>query len=119
MLTCRRGFADVDDALFDTDQIPLTSRDIRTVGELLHDVDYTARHLLMDVAGDDAGPLLRGWPDLVAAAASLWSSAARAGAPAPTSAINPSPACSAHDATSQELAQQQGLATGEARPIGA
>jgi hypothetical protein len=70
----RRGFADVDDALFDTTQIPLTSRDIRTVGELLHDVDHTARHLLMDVAGDDAGRLLRGWPDLVTAAASLWSS---------------------------------------------
>ena len=70
----RRGFADVDDALFDTTQIPLTSRDIRTVGELLHDVDHTARHLLMDVAGDDAGRLLHGWPDLVTAAASLWSS---------------------------------------------
>ncbi len=70
----RRGFADVDDALFDTTQIPLTSRDIRTVGELLHDVDHTARHLLMDVAGDDAGRLLHGWPDLVRAAASLWSS---------------------------------------------
>jgi len=69
-----RGFADVDDALFDTTQIPLTSRDIRTVGELLHDVDHTARHLLMDVAGDDAGRLLHGWPDLVTAAASLWSS---------------------------------------------
>lgn len=69
----RRGFADVDDALFDTTQIPLTSRDIRTVGELLHDVDHTARHLLMDVAGDDAGRLLHGWPDLVTAAASLWS----------------------------------------------
>ena len=70
----RRGFADVDDALFDTTRIPLTSRDIRTVGELLHDVDHTARHLLMDVAGDDAGRLLNGWPDLVTAAASLWSS---------------------------------------------
>ncbi|WP_036491706.1 hypothetical protein, partial [Nocardioides sp. CF8] len=70
----RRGFADVDDALFDTTQIPLTSRDIRTVGELLHDVDHTARHLLMDVAGDDAGRLLHGWPDLVTAASSLWSS---------------------------------------------
>lgn len=70
----RRGFVDVDDALFDTTQIPLTSRDIRTVGELLHDVDHTARHLLMDVAGDDAGQLLHGWPDLVTAAASLWSS---------------------------------------------
>ena len=70
----RRGFADVDDALFDTTQIPLTSRDIRTVGELMHDVDHTARHLLMDVAGDDASRLLHGWPDLVTAAASLWSS---------------------------------------------
>ena len=70
----QRGFADVDDALFDTTQVPLTSRDIRTVGELLHDVDHTARHLLMDVAGDDAGRLLHGWPDLVATAASLWSS---------------------------------------------
>lgn len=69
-----RNFADLDDALFDATKVPLTTRDIRTVGELLHDVDHTARRLLMDVAGDDAGRLLHAWPDLVAAAASLWGS---------------------------------------------
>ena len=58
----QRGFANVDDALFDTTQIPLTSRDNRTVGELLHDGDHTARHLLMDVTGDDAGPEGAGTP---------------------------------------------------------
>lgn len=69
-----RDFADVDDALFGATEVPLTTRDIRTVGELLHDVDYTARRLLMDVAGEDAGRLLHAWPGLVTAAASLWSS---------------------------------------------
>ncbi|WP_067429117.1 hypothetical protein [Nocardioides jensenii] len=67
-------FADVDDALFDTTRIPRTSRDIRTVGELLHDVDHSARQLLLDVTGDDAGRLLHAWPGLVTAAASLWNS---------------------------------------------
>ena len=70
----RRSYADVDDALFDTARIPLTTRDIRTVGELLFDVDHMARQLLMDVAGDDAGPLLHGWPGVVTAAANLWTS---------------------------------------------
>lgn len=69
-----RDFADVDDALFDATEVPLTTRDIRTVGELLHDVDDTARRLLMDVAGEDAGRLLHAWPDLVTAAASVWNS---------------------------------------------
>ncbi|WP_157537478.1 hypothetical protein [Nocardioides sp. Root190] len=69
-----RDFADVDDALFDATEVPLTTRDIRTVGELLHDVDDTARRLLMDVAGEDAGRLLQAWPGLVTAAASVWSS---------------------------------------------
>ena len=68
----RRAYADVDDALFDTVRIPLTARDIRTVGELLFDVDHSARQLLIDVSSDDAGRLLHGWPALVAAADDLW-----------------------------------------------
>jgi len=68
----RRAYADIDDALFDTTRIPLTSADIRTVGELLFDVDHLARQLLMDVEGDDAARLLHGWPGVVTAAAKLW-----------------------------------------------
>jgi hypothetical protein len=66
------AYAEIDEELFDVDQIPLTSRDVRSVGEMLFDVDHLARQLLMDVAGDDAGPLLRGWPTMVAAAEDLW-----------------------------------------------
>lgn len=70
----RRAYADVDDGLFDTTRIPMTTRDVRTVGELLFDVDHIARQLLMDVAGDDAGRLLHGWPIVVSAAADMWGS---------------------------------------------
>ena len=52
----------------------MTSRDVRSVGEMLFDVDYLARQLLMDVEGDDAGTLLRSWPTMVAAAEELWAS---------------------------------------------
>ncbi len=68
----RPAYAEIDEELFDVDQIPRTSRDLRSVGEMLFDVDYLGRQLLMDVAGDDAGPLLRGWPTVVAAAEDLW-----------------------------------------------
>jgi hypothetical protein len=60
------------EALFDVDQIPFAARDVRSVGEMLFDVDCLARQLLMDVTGDDAAWLLRGWPFLVAAAKELW-----------------------------------------------
>ncbi|MGK2876119.1 MAG: hypothetical protein ACSLEW_10855 [Nocardioides sp.] len=70
----RLAYADIDEELFDVDQIPVTSRDVRSVGEMLFDVDYLARQLLMDVAGDDAGTLLRSWPTMVAAAEDLWAS---------------------------------------------
>ncbi len=70
----RLAYADIDEELFDVDQIPMTSRDVRTVGEMLFDVDYLARQLLMDVDGDDAGTLLRSWPTIVAAAEDLWAS---------------------------------------------
>lgn len=70
----RLAYADIDDELFDVDQIPVTSRDVRSVGEMLLDVDYLARQLLMDVDGDDAGTLLRSWPTMVAAAEDLWAS---------------------------------------------
>jgi hypothetical protein len=65
-------YAADDDALFDSGQIVDTCKDTRTVGEMLHDADHLARQLLMDVAGDDAGPLLRAWPALVDAGSHLW-----------------------------------------------
>ena len=52
----------------------MTSRDIRSVGEMLYDVDYMARQMLMDVDGDAADTLLRSWPKMVAAAEDLWAS---------------------------------------------
>jgi hypothetical protein len=70
----RLAYADIDEELFDVDQIPMISRDVRSVGEMLFDVDYLARQLLMDVGGDDAGTLLRSWPRMVAAAKDLWAS---------------------------------------------
>jgi hypothetical protein len=63
-----------DDALFDAGRIVDTCKDTRTVGEMLHDTDHLARHLLMDVSGDDAGSLLRSWPTLVDASSQLWES---------------------------------------------
>jgi hypothetical protein len=63
----------VDEALFDDDAIVATTRDARSVGEMLFDFDYLARQLLMDVDGDDAAQLLRSWPEIVAAAADVWS----------------------------------------------
>lgn len=70
----RLAYADIDEELFDVDQIPMSARDVRSVGEMLFDVDYLARQLLMDVGGDDAGTLLRSWPTMVAAAKDLWAS---------------------------------------------
>ena len=70
----RLAYAEIDDALFGVDQILVTSRDVRSVGEMLFDVDYLARQLLMDVDGDAAGTLLRSWPTMVAAAEDLWAS---------------------------------------------
>ncbi|MDP3891967.1 hypothetical protein, partial [Nocardioides sp.] len=68
------AYADFDEELFDVDQIPMTTREGRSVGEMLFDVDYLARQLLMDVGGDDVGALLRSWPEMVAASADLWAS---------------------------------------------
>lgn len=70
----RLAYADIDQELFDVDQIPMTTRDVRSIGEMLFDVDYLARQLLIDVDGDDAGTLLRSWPTMVAAAEDLWAS---------------------------------------------
>lgn len=70
----RPAYADFDDELFGMHQVPMTTRDVRSVGEMLFDVDCLARQLLMDVSGDDAGTLLRSWPTMVAAAADLWAS---------------------------------------------
>lgn len=70
----RLAYADLDEELFDVNQVPMTSHDVRSVGEMLVDVDYLARQLLMDVGGDDASTLLRSWPTMVAAAEDLWAS---------------------------------------------
>ena len=70
----RLTYADFDEELFGMDQVAMTTRDLRSVGEMLFDVDNMARQLLMDVSGDDAGTLLRSWPTMVAAAADLWAS---------------------------------------------
>ena len=65
-------FSATDEELFDAERIVHTCKDTRTVGEMLHDADHLARQLLMDVTGDDAGPLLRSWPTLVDAGSRLW-----------------------------------------------
>lgn len=61
-----------NDGLFDVDRIVHTCRDVRSVGEMLHDADHLARGLLMDVDGEDAASLLRTWPSVVDAGASVW-----------------------------------------------
>lgn len=73
------AFAAVEAELFDADAIPFTSGDIRTVDEMLADVDHQARLLLLDIDGDSAGGLVRGWPALVTAASELWVALPRAG----------------------------------------
>lgn len=70
-------FAAAEAELFDLDAIPFTTGDIRTVGEMLADVDHQARLLLLDVDGDNAGSLVRGWPALVTAASDLWTALPR------------------------------------------
>lgn len=70
-------FAAVEAELFDVDAIPFTTGDSRTVGEMLADVDHQARLLLLDVDGDSAGSLVRGWPTLVTAASELWTALPR------------------------------------------
>lgn len=67
-----RAYAVVDVPLFDAAHVPPSTRDQRSVGERLFDVDYLARQLLMDVTGDHAAGLVRGWPAVVRAADQLW-----------------------------------------------
>ena len=73
------AFAAVEAELFDADAVPFATGDIRTVGEMLADVDHQARLLLLDVDGDHAGGLVRGWPALVTAASELWAALPRTG----------------------------------------
>src|SRR5450759_5207197 len=47
-------------------------QDQRSVGELLLDADFTTRHVLMDVTGQDAPAMLRTWGEVVQSAAELW-----------------------------------------------
>ena len=65
-------YSAADDELFDAGRSVDTYKDTRTVGEMLRDADHLARQLLIDVTGDDAGPLLRSWPALVKAGSQLW-----------------------------------------------
>lgn len=65
-------YARHDDELLDAGRLVHNGKETRAVGEMLHDADHLARHLLMDVSGEDAGPLLRSWPALVDAASQLW-----------------------------------------------
>jgi hypothetical protein len=65
-------YASHDDELVDAGRIVHTRKDTRAVGEMLHDADHLARRLLMEISGDDAGPLLRSWPPLVDAGSQLW-----------------------------------------------
>lgn len=58
--------------LFDPDTLTTTHCDVRTVGEMLEDLEHRSRTLLLDVDGDSAAALLRGWPSLVLAARELW-----------------------------------------------
>lgn len=72
-------FAAVDAELFEADAVPSTTSDTRTVGEILTDVDHQARLLLLDVDGDHAGGLVRGWPAIVTAASEFWAALPRTG----------------------------------------
>lgn len=65
-------YASHDEELVAAGRIAHTCKDTRTVGEMLHDADHLARQLLIDVSGEDAGPLLRSWPALVDASSQLW-----------------------------------------------
>ena len=51
--------------------VPDTLRRGQTVRPRL-ELGETADSLVIDIAGDDAGPLLRGWPTMVEAAEDLW-----------------------------------------------
>lgn len=74
-------FAVTEAELFDVDAIPFTTGEARTVGEMLSDVDHQARLLLLDVDGDNAAALVRGWPVLVTAADELWTALPRSSFP--------------------------------------
>lgn len=62
-----------DEALVPTGSIA-ASRDPRSVGEMLDDVDRLSRRLLFDVTADDAATFLRAWPPFVSASGRLWRS---------------------------------------------
>src|SRR5450631_2202362 len=47
-------------------------QDLRSVGELLLDADFTTRQLLIDAAGQDAPAMLRTWGEVVQSASELW-----------------------------------------------
>lgn len=66
------AYTEVDVPLFSAAQVPLNTRDQRTIGERLVDLDLLARQLLMDVTGDQAAGLVRGWPSVIRAADRLW-----------------------------------------------
>lgn len=61
----------VQGVLFGPDRVPGVG-DVRSVGEILVDVDRSARGLLLD-AGGDPGAMLNSWPGLLDAAVGVWS----------------------------------------------
>jgi hypothetical protein len=63
----------------------VNAQDGRSVGELLLDVDFTIRQVLMDAAGNDAPAMLRTWGEVVQSAAELWATLPQSvgGAPSP------------------------------------
>jgi len=60
-----------DVPLFAEETVP-TLGDVRSVGELLTDVDYRARQLLHEAEGADAAALVAAWPRVAASAERLW-----------------------------------------------
>ena len=83
-------FSAVDEALFDEDDVD-PGGDRRSVGEMLRDVDVLTRQLLIDVDGEDAAPLLRGWPATVAAAGRVWQALPTTRSPAEQAALTDEP----------------------------
>jgi hypothetical protein len=65
----------------------MSAGDGRTVAELLEDSDGLAREALLDMSGDRALGMVRGWPQLMQSAAELWAVLP----PDPTVSVNHDP----------------------------
>jgi hypothetical protein len=60
-----------------------STRDGRSVGELLLDTELTARRVLLDGPDEDAVAMVRTWPEVVEAAVGLWEALPRTLPPVP------------------------------------